>query len=262
MASAARILWTKQLTKKKKTYNDGFVLVKPTREAILYDEDGKELGFCSRFPSSIDITSDDNIKCFEGYLVQGDCACDYHEIKGVHDQQPGSADALSQQPAARSSAVYCRPLQQAPQTSWAPCLARRKRSISTVAQETSDTAVVAAPGKAVEPESGLVCPASSSEQLNPTNTRPARSLCRSGEQQTTFFLTKKSFHLLGSTINSQNTKTPGARSPQTAICSPDVAVQSPVVTAFCRILNCTEPKMLRNSHIIPYLQAGVAYPCT
>lgn len=136
MASAARILWTKQLTKKKKTYNDGFIRVKPSNEAILYDEDGKELSCCSKLPSGIDITTDDDIRCFEGYLVQGDCACDPSEIKGSLSCYASTTSATSSQyPAAATYTTSYRPQQQPQQPSVAPCLSRRRRSITAPIQQ-------------------------------------------------------------------------------------------------------------------------------
>lgn len=94
-----RVLWTKQLTKKQKTWNDGFVACKPCGAAVLYDEAGKELGQ-SRLPKSVKnlANHDEPLKCWEGYLVQGDSECDVSEVpRQDSNTSARSATAVQQQ---------------------------------------------------------------------------------------------------------------------------------------------------------------------
>jgi hypothetical protein len=64
-AAAARVLYTKQLQKKKKTWQDGFVLVRPSGSALLYDEDGKELASCIKLPGRVkNIAEEEELRCW------------------------------------------------------------------------------------------------------------------------------------------------------------------------------------------------------
>jgi hypothetical protein len=62
---AARVLYTKQLQKKKKTWQDGFVLIKASGPALLYDEDGKELASCIKLPGRVkNIAEEEELRCW------------------------------------------------------------------------------------------------------------------------------------------------------------------------------------------------------
>jgi hypothetical protein len=62
---AARVLYTKQLHKKKKTWQDGFVLVRASGSALLFDEDGKELGRCVKLPARVkNIADEEELRCW------------------------------------------------------------------------------------------------------------------------------------------------------------------------------------------------------
>jgi Protein of unknown function (DUF2439) len=49
VVAAARILWTKHLVKKQKTWHDGFCIVRG-RTGVLYDEDGRVWLYVVRRP--------------------------------------------------------------------------------------------------------------------------------------------------------------------------------------------------------------------
>jgi hypothetical protein len=62
---AARVLYTKQLQKKKKTWQDGFVLIRASGSAVLLDEDGKELSSCVRLPGRVkNIAEEEELRCW------------------------------------------------------------------------------------------------------------------------------------------------------------------------------------------------------
>jgi hypothetical protein len=69
----------------------GFLLISAAGTATLYDENGKELSTAtSKLPYGLaaDPASTDDLACFEGYLVQGDSACDPAEISAARGQSP------------------------------------------------------------------------------------------------------------------------------------------------------------------------------
>lgn len=62
---AARVLYTKQLQKKKKTWQDGFVLIRVGGSALLYDEEGKELASCVKLPARVkNIAEEEELRCW------------------------------------------------------------------------------------------------------------------------------------------------------------------------------------------------------
>lgn len=116
MPTAARVLWTKQVRKKAKTYNDGeadastqlsrlttrhllantscsccsagFLLIGASGQATLFDEQGKELATAcasTKLPYGLaaDPASAEDLSCFEGYLVQGDSPCQPCDISAA-----------------------------------------------------------------------------------------------------------------------------------------------------------------------------------
>lgn len=94
-AQAYRVLYTKHLTKKHKTYHDGFIILEVNDSVILYDEDRCELS-CSRLPSSVaDIGACEALACFEGYLVNGDGKCDVGSVRKGLGDAPNQATAIS-----------------------------------------------------------------------------------------------------------------------------------------------------------------------
>lgn len=61
-----RVLWTKQLTRKSKTWNDGFLELRDGQRAVvLYDESRKQLA-SGRLPSTQQVTEG-----LEGMHIQG-----------------------------------------------------------------------------------------------------------------------------------------------------------------------------------------------
>lgn len=98
MGAYWKVLYTKQLTKKRKTYQDGYVICKENGSAALLDEDGATL--CNtRILVTQTLTEDVELKCFDGYLVNVDCKCE------AKDLPQGCGSALNQ--VAQKS--YCKP---------------------------------------------------------------------------------------------------------------------------------------------------------
>jgi hypothetical protein len=80
---AFRVLYTKQLTKKRKTYADGFVVLRPSGAALL-DEAGRELALAAGpLPAGSDWGEAEGVDVFEGFLVNGDGACGPEELPGA-----------------------------------------------------------------------------------------------------------------------------------------------------------------------------------
>lgn len=82
MSSCHRALYTKQLSKKKKTYHDGFVAVRD-RSIVLLDETGAVLAESLRVPSRRFDDDAENIDLWEGFLGRlsnrpGPCSIDPH----------------------------------------------------------------------------------------------------------------------------------------------------------------------------------------
>ena len=70
-SQAFAVLYTKQLTKKLKTYHDGF-LIRDGPGARLLTDAGSELA-CCRWPPSLELAgTSEGITCFDGYLVDCD----------------------------------------------------------------------------------------------------------------------------------------------------------------------------------------------
>jgi len=87
------VLHTKQLTKKRKTYNDGFVVVRASGAVVLLDEGGKELATASApIPASDDFASSEGITVFDGFLVNGDSECAPCEVPGLGGGGGGAAE--------------------------------------------------------------------------------------------------------------------------------------------------------------------------
>jgi hypothetical protein len=51
-----RVLWTKQLTRKSKTWNDGFLELRDGRSVVLSDDDRTQLA-SGRLPSALEVTA-------------------------------------------------------------------------------------------------------------------------------------------------------------------------------------------------------------
>jgi hypothetical protein len=80
---AWRVLYTKQLQKKRKTYADGFVVARPSGAVLLLDEGGKELAAASApLPPGEDWGACEGAAVFPGFLVNGDGACGPGEAPG------------------------------------------------------------------------------------------------------------------------------------------------------------------------------------
>ena len=96
MASQAfKVLYTKQLTRKLKTYNDGF-LVRDGPRVRLLDDAGMELG-TGRCPSSLQLTAaSDGIKLFDGFLV--DCDEELASAAEVPRRSPSGGGIRAPQP--------------------------------------------------------------------------------------------------------------------------------------------------------------------
>jgi hypothetical protein len=91
MASQAFVvLYTKQLTRKLKTYNDGY-LIRDGLRARLLDDTGNELA-CCRWPPSLELNAtSEGIACFDGFLV--DCDGELASLAEVPRQRPGCVTA-------------------------------------------------------------------------------------------------------------------------------------------------------------------------
>lgn len=88
-----RILYTKHLTKKAKTWSDGFLDVRD-RQAMLYDEGGKQLG-ATRLPGTAPLDCDETLKFFEGLLVTIDSPMSLQELAAALGNNATSAMANS-----------------------------------------------------------------------------------------------------------------------------------------------------------------------
>jgi hypothetical protein len=82
--TAWRVLYTKQLTKKHKTYQDGFVVLRGSGAAALLDEAGRELTpAAAPLPPGEDWGDCEGVAdVFPGFLVNGDGACAPCEVPG------------------------------------------------------------------------------------------------------------------------------------------------------------------------------------
>ncbi|KAK9800306.1 hypothetical protein WJX73_010750 [Symbiochloris irregularis] len=93
----ARVLYTKHLTKKRKTWSDGYVEISPQRLATLSDEDGRTLGTARLSPSENWSEDTEDINSFEGYLVN----IDELEASAAHrGRRPGNPTHAPQSAAA------------------------------------------------------------------------------------------------------------------------------------------------------------------
>ncbi|GIM06379.1 hypothetical protein Vretimale_10647, partial [Volvox reticuliferus] len=81
-----KCLYTKHLVKKRKTWEDGFLVVKAGL-AVLHDDDGRQLQEGVRLPSSALSSDDGPLKSFAGLLVTVEEKC------GVQDLPSGLSDA-------------------------------------------------------------------------------------------------------------------------------------------------------------------------
>lgn len=102
---AYRVLYTRHLTKKAKTYIDGFLQVKE-KSSTLYDENGKYVS-SSRLPAGLGsgpLDDSDVLSCFEGLLVNIDSQVSPNDIpKGA---AAGSKCEASRQIAAHGTASH------------------------------------------------------------------------------------------------------------------------------------------------------------
>ena len=106
MASQAFVvLYTKQLTRKLKTYNDGY-LIRDGPGARLLNDAGTELA-CCRWPPSLDLNAtSEGIACFDGFLV--DCDGELASLSEIPSQRLGRVTA-PQPSACNSSGAAGRP---------------------------------------------------------------------------------------------------------------------------------------------------------
>lgn len=89
-----RALYTKQLTKKKKTYSDGYVVLKETRSASLVTDEGSTLS-TTRLPSSLALGPDSSdLTCWEGFLVNLDGCCTFKDIPAAARSLLGGAQVV------------------------------------------------------------------------------------------------------------------------------------------------------------------------
>lgn len=108
-----RALYTKHLTKKQKTWHDGFVVLRNKARIVLYDEAGKELS-AAAMPASLALDSGERLSLFDGFLVDCDDPCTAEELPGgergdatLKSSVDPVADALpSQQQAAWQQAAW------------------------------------------------------------------------------------------------------------------------------------------------------------
>ena len=147
------VLYTKQLHKKKKSWNDGRVVVKPTGFATLRDDDGKELS-TARISKHIDFAEGEGITCFEGFLVNGDGACDISEA--VHATAAVIATA-GHEPCPQPSAAPVLAVPHVIQRRSLPAL-RKKHTISAEQHIADMACPITAPD--TDPLSGASCPIS------------------------------------------------------------------------------------------------------
>ena len=83
---AFRVLYTKQLTRKLKTYNDGY-LVRDGPRVRLLDDAGMDLA-AGRLPASLQLTAiSEGIKVFDGFLV--DCDEELASVSEVPKRSQG-----------------------------------------------------------------------------------------------------------------------------------------------------------------------------
>lgn len=93
MSIAHPCLYTKHLVKKKKSWSDGFVVIKGSGVASLHAEDGSTLSSGVRLPAHA-TTSEEQIKAFDGYLVT------IEPVACAADALPASMQSLLSAPAA------------------------------------------------------------------------------------------------------------------------------------------------------------------
>lgn len=85
MARAFSVLYTNKPHLKRLVFKDGYVLVKARGAAALLDEDGRELAQ-AQLPASLvagSLAGEEGLRCFEGYLVNGEDECDPAVVPGV-----------------------------------------------------------------------------------------------------------------------------------------------------------------------------------
>lgn len=93
---AWRVLYTKQLQKKKKTYQDGFAVVRASGAVALLDEAGKELARAGGpLPAGEDWATCEGATVFEGFLVNGDGECPPCEVPGLAAGPAAAAGAAA-----------------------------------------------------------------------------------------------------------------------------------------------------------------------
>jgi hypothetical protein len=116
-----RVLYTKQLTKKRKTYTDGFVVVRASGATALLNENGSELAVASGpLPAGDDWASCEGVALFDGFLVNGDAECGAHEVPGL-----GGPDAAAAACAAAAQAPLAAPVAPVPQRAAGSLLLRK-----------------------------------------------------------------------------------------------------------------------------------------
>jgi hypothetical protein len=102
--AAWRVLYTKQLQKKHKTYHDGFVVVRDSGAVALLDDSGHELAAAAApLPAEEDWARCEGVgDVFPGFLVNGDEECAPYEVPGFRggDANGPAAAAAAAAPAA------------------------------------------------------------------------------------------------------------------------------------------------------------------
>jgi hypothetical protein len=89
-----RVLYTKQLRKKNKSYHDGYLVLLPHQQAKLLSEDGSCLT-SARVPTSTVLEEGaDGIDCFDGYLINVDCCAAASDIPGNSGNPSDAAKTL------------------------------------------------------------------------------------------------------------------------------------------------------------------------
>lgn len=80
MSLCFRVLYSRHLTQKRRTYHDGFVKLQSSRTAVLFSEDGVELSTTTIPPSTTLTESTEDFRRFEGFVVDFEEECQIEDL--------------------------------------------------------------------------------------------------------------------------------------------------------------------------------------